>query len=66
MGIAPHIVEKLLNHSLPGLMATYNHATYDTERQEALEAWSSYLLGFTDQPAGENVVPLRANPPQAA
>jgi integrase len=66
MGVAPHIVEKLLNHSLPGLMQTYNRATYDAERQEALEAWSSYLLGFIDQPARENVVPLRANAPQAA
>jgi integrase len=66
MGIAPHIVEKLLNHSLPGLMQTYNRATYDAERREALEAWSGYLMGFTGEPAGENVVPLRAKAPQAA
>jgi integrase len=66
MGIAPHIVEKLLNHSLPGLMQTYNRATYDAERKEALEAWSNYLLGFVNDPAAANVVPLRANAPQAA
>jgi len=66
MGIAPHIVEKLLNHSLPGLMQTYNRATYDAERREALEAWSGYLMGFAGEPAGENVVPLRAKAPQAA
>ena len=66
MGIAPHIVEKLLNHSLPGLMQTYNRATYDAERQQALEAWSNYLLGFSGEPAAANVVPLRANAPQAA
>jgi integrase len=66
MGVAPHIVEKLLNHSLPGLMQTYNRATYDAERQEALEAWSGYLMGFVSEPAGENVVPLRAKAPRAA
>lgn len=66
MGVAPHIVEKMLNHSLPGLMATYNRATYDGERGEALEAWSGYLMGFVGEPAGENVVPLRAKAPQAA
>ena len=66
MGIAPHIVEKLLNHSLPGLMQTYNRATYDAERQQALEAWSNYLLAFLSEPIGENVVPMRANAPQAA
>jgi integrase len=65
-GIAPHIVEKLLNHSLPGLMQTYNRATYDAERKEALEAWSNYLLGFVSEPVGENVVPIRAMAPQAA
>jgi integrase len=66
MGVAPHVVERMLNHTLPGLMETYNRATYDTERQEALEAWSTYLLGFVSDPAAANVVPLRANTPQAA
>jgi integrase len=66
MGIAPHFVEKLLNHSLPGLMQVYNRAEYAAERQEALEAWSSYLLGFISEPTGENVVPLRAKPSHAA
>jgi integrase len=66
IGVAPHVVERMLNHTLPGLMQTYNRATYDAERQEALEAWSSCLLGFIGQPAGENVVPIRAKAPQAA
>jgi hypothetical protein len=66
MGIAPHIVEKLLNHSLPGVMGVYNRETYDAERQQALEAWSAKLLGFVDQPAGENVVSINSKAPQAA
>jgi integrase len=66
MGIALHVVEKLLNHSLPTLVGTYNRATYDAERQEALEAWSAYLRGFISEPAVENVVPLRAKASEAA
>ncbi len=58
MGVAPYIVEKMLNHSFDGMMAVYNHASYDTERREALEAWSAWLKGLAAaQPAG--VVNLR-------
>ena len=37
----PYIVEQMLNHILDGVMAVYNHATYDAERRQALEAWSA-------------------------
>lgn len=58
MGVAPHIVEKMLNHSLEGMMAVYNRATYDDERRDALEAWSAWLLALVEaRPA--DVVPLR-------
>lgn len=58
MGVAPYIVEKLLNHSFTGMLAVYNHATYDAERKEALEAWSAWLKSaVADQPAG--IVQLR-------
>jgi integrase len=66
MGVAPYVVEKMINHLLPGMMGIYNHATYDTERREALKAWSDYLLAFASEPAGQNIVPLRAKAPQAA
>lgn len=67
MGVAPHIVETMLNHSLGGVLATYNRAEYLTERQQALEAWAIALLALVDPEAadgGENrhvaeVVPLR-------
>ena len=54
--MAPYVVEKMINHLLPGMMGIYNHATYDTERREALKAWSDYLLAFASErkryPAG--------------
>lgn len=59
MGVAPHVVERMLNHMLGGVMAVYNQATYDAERREALEAWSTWLFDLVrQQPA--DVVPLRA------
>lgn len=59
IGVAPYIVEKMLNHSLGGVMAIYNKAEYDAERQQALETWSTWLLNLgNEQPA--TVVPLRA------
>ena len=64
-GVAPYIVERMLNHTFDGVMAVYNHATYDAERRGALEAWSTWLRGLMDsRPAG--VVPLRKAARQAA
>ena len=39
-GVAPYVVEKMLNHTFDGMMSVYNHASYDFERRKALEAWS--------------------------
>lgn len=59
LGIAPHIVERMLNHKLGGVMAVYNKAPYYGERQQALEAWSTWLLALVQQPPAD-VLPLRA------
>ncbi len=57
-GVAPHVVEKLLNHRLKGVAGAYNHATYDDERRVALEGWSRCLVDLVDvRPA--DVVSLR-------
>ncbi|MBS3894033.1 tyrosine-type recombinase/integrase [Serratia marcescens] len=39
LGIAPHVVEQLLGHSMPGVMAIYNHSQYLPEKLNALEVW---------------------------
>ena len=65
MGVAPYVVEKLLNHRLHGLMETYNKAHYYDERRQALEAWSTWLPELVaTRPA--DVVPLRQASSQAA
>lgn len=58
MGVAPYIVEKMLNHSFDGVMAVYNRASYDDERRKALEMWSAWLTSLVEQRPAE-VVPMR-------
>jgi integrase len=41
--VAPHVVEKVLNHSMQGVMATYNRHDYAEERIEAAKLWSDEL-----------------------
>lgn len=39
LGVAPHVVEKILNHTMQGVMATYNRAEYTEERTKAMLLW---------------------------
>ena len=39
LGVAPHVIEKILNHKLEGMMAVYNHAEYMPEREAAMKLW---------------------------
>lgn len=43
MGIPPHIVERMLNHTLEGVMRVYNLAEYTDERREAAVRWAIEL-----------------------
>nr|WP_281277538.1 site-specific integrase [Hankyongella ginsenosidimutans] len=59
VGVAPHVVEKVLNHSsgiISGVAAVYNRYGYVTEKREALEAWNAYLGGLADTDLGQAVL----------
>lgn len=46
LGISPHVVEKILNHSsgiISGVAAVYNRYEYAEEKRAALTAWDEYL-----------------------
>ncbi len=45
MQVAPHVIEKCLNHTLGGVLATYNRHDYAAERTAATLAWSESLAG---------------------
>lgn len=45
-GVAPHVVEKVLNHisgTISGVAAVYNRYGYDGEKSQALEEWGNFL-----------------------
>lgn len=48
LGARPYVVEKMVNHSLSGVMATYNHSEYDEERFAAAEVWAQHLLAIVE------------------
>ncbi len=43
LGVAPHVIEKLLNHSAEGVAAIYNRATLEGERIAATNLWAADL-----------------------
>jgi integrase len=60
LGIAPHVVDKILNHSsgkISGVARIYNRYEFSTERIAALEAWARHVENLI-RPAPSNVVEL--------
>jgi hypothetical protein len=46
LGVAPHVIEKALNHSsgkIRGVAAIYNRYEYAAEMREAFEKWADYV-----------------------
>jgi integrase len=45
LGVAPHIIEAILNHvgHKAGVAGIYNRAKYEPEKRQALERWASHL-----------------------
>lgn len=49
LGVAPHVVEQLLGHIMPGVMAVYNLSQYMPEKLEALNMWCERLEVLSDE-----------------
>jgi integrase len=51
LGVAPHVVERILNHvsgSLGGVAGIYNRFQYLPEMRAALELWSTHVAAILD------------------
>lgn len=48
LGVATHVIEKCLNHSLGGVLAIYNRHAYEAERQEAAIRWADEVLRIVE------------------
>ena len=60
LNIAPHVVDKVLNHSggtIRGVAAVYNRFAYLEERRAALESWGRYVTGLFS-PQKTNLIAL--------
>jgi integrase len=60
LGIAPHVVDKILNHSsgkIAGVAKIYNRFEYLPERKAALETWARHVESLI-RPVQSNVVEL--------
>jgi integrase len=60
IGIAPHVVDKILNHAsgrISGVAKIYNRFEYLPERKAALEAWARHIEGLV-RPAPSNIVQM--------
>lgn len=54
LGIAPHVIERLLNHvtgSLSPIALRYNKAKYDSEMREAISVWERHLKSLLEASA---------------
>jgi integrase len=62
IGVAPHIIEAVLNHvsgHKRGVAGTYNRATYEPQKRAALDGWADHLRDLVEGRASK-VVTLRA------
>lgn len=56
LGVAPHVAEKCLNHSLGGILRVYDTHDYFAERKAALAKWADLLKKLAA--GGADVIPL--------
>lgn len=62
LGIAPHVIEKVLNHKsgiISGVAAVYNRYGYEKEKREALDLWALHLKRLLDQTAATSIQSFR-------
>ncbi len=60
LGIAPHVVERLLNHStgtIRGVAAVYNRHSYAPEMRHAVDLWAAHITRLLE-PSPWNVVAM--------
>ena len=61
IGLAPHVIDRVLNHVQGKLKRIYQRFDYMEERKRALCAWGAHVQALvTEAPKADNVVPMRA------
>jgi integrase len=47
LGTDPFVIERLLNHKIPGIKGVYNQYSYLKEKRQAIELWCTYIFSLT-------------------
>jgi hypothetical protein len=47
-GVFPHVVDRVLNHSTPGMGGRYGHHNWITEKLDALERLATLLANIVE------------------
>jgi integrase len=61
IGIAPHIIEQILNHqsgAKAGVSGVYNKSVYEPETRAALDRWANHLMTIVEG-RESNITPLK-------
>ena len=59
LGVQPQVVEKVLNHSLEGILKVYQQHDYLPERKAALHNWGLLVMRTVGNFSAENVITLQ-------
>jgi hypothetical protein len=62
--VLPHVTEKIMNHTMQGVMAVYNRADYEVERIEAMQLWADELDRILGHSAEANEPPGATHEPR--
>ena len=49
LGVEPYVIEKLVNHSMSGVMGVYNQAEYAEGRIAAAKLWSDHVISVVGE-----------------
>ena len=59
LGVAPHVIERCLNHTLQGIVGVYQRQEYMGDRQAAFSLWGEKLESLTRKPTITAIPPKR-------
>jgi integrase len=59
VGVAPHIIERVLGHVVGGIAGVYQRHSYDTEKAAALQHWADYVERLVSGKADDKVLPMQ-------
>lgn len=65
LGIAPHVVEAVLNHTPAKLQRTYQVYLYANEKKAALEAWANHVMCLVGRGEDSVIIPINGYVGQA-